>query len=55
MNESHVSLRTITDVTGIELDTLVGESWKIDGVIGSRMTGRGIRRLHGKPREEERS
>ena len=42
MNESHVSLRDDYDVTGIELDTLVGESWKIDGVIGSRMTGAGF-------------
>ena len=29
-------------VTGIELDTLVEEAWKIDGVIGSRMTGAGF-------------
>ena len=30
------------EVTGIELDTLVEEAWKIDGVIGSRMTGAGF-------------
>jgi galactokinase len=42
MNESHISLRDDYDVTGIELDTLVGESWKVDGVVGSRMTGAGF-------------
>lgn len=39
MNESHVSLRDDYEVTGEELDTLVEAAWKIDGVIGSRMTG----------------
>ena len=42
MNESHVSLRDDYEVTGIELDTLVEEAWKIEGVIGSRMTGAGF-------------
>lgn len=42
MNESHVSLRDDYEVTGIELDTLVGEAWKVEGVIGSRMTGAGF-------------
>lgn len=42
MNESHVSLRDDYEVTGIELDTLVEEAWKIDGVIGARMTGAGF-------------
>ena len=42
MKESHVSLRDDYEVTGIELDTLVEEAWKIDGVIGSRMTGAGF-------------
>lgn len=42
MNESHVSLRDDYEVTGKELDTLVEEAWKIDGVIGSRMTGAGF-------------
>lgn len=42
MNESHVSLRDDYEVTGIELDTLAEEAWKIDGVIGSRMTGAGF-------------
>lgn len=42
MNESHISLRDDYEVTGVELDTLVEEAWKIDGVIGSRMTGAGF-------------
>lgn len=42
MNASHVSLRDDYEVTGIELDTLVEEAWKQDGVIGSRMTGAGF-------------
>lgn len=42
MNASHVSLRDDYEVTGMELDTLVEEAWKIDGVIGSRMTGAGF-------------
>ena len=42
MNDSHVSLRDDYEVTGIELDTLVEEAWKIKGVIGSRMTGAGF-------------
>lgn len=42
MNESHVSLRDDYEVTGDELDTLVEEAWKVDGVIGSRMTGAGF-------------
>jgi galactokinase len=42
MNASHVSLRDDYEVTGIELDTLVENAWKVDGVIGSRMTGAGF-------------
>lgn len=42
MNESHISLRDDYEVTGEELDTLAEEAWKIDGVIGSRMTGAGF-------------
>lgn len=42
MNASHVSLRDDYEVTGTELDTMVEEAWKIDGVIGSRMTGAGF-------------
>ena len=42
MNASHVSLRDDYEVTGLYLDTLAEEAWKIDGVIGSRMTGGGF-------------
>ncbi|MBQ6679106.1 MAG: galactokinase [Lachnospiraceae bacterium] len=42
MNDSHVSLRDDYEVTGIELDTLAEEAWKIDGCVGSRMTGAGF-------------
>jgi galactokinase len=42
MNESHVSLRDDYDVTGVELDTLAEEAWKVPGVVGSRMTGGGF-------------
>ena len=42
MNASHISLRDDYEVTGKELDTLVEEAWKIDGCIGSRMTGAGF-------------
>lgn len=42
MNESHDSLRDDYEVTGIELDTLVAEARKVDGVLGSRMTGAGF-------------
>lgn len=42
MVRSHDSLRELYEVTGAELDTLVEEALKIDGVIGSRMTGGGF-------------
>jgi len=42
MNESHDSLCTDYEVTGIELDTLVYEGRKLPGVIGTRMTGAGF-------------
>ena len=42
MNASHISLRDDYEVTGRELDTLVEEAWKVEGVIGSRMTGAGF-------------
>ena len=42
MNGSHDSLRDDYEVTGVELDTLVDEARKIDGTIGSRMTGAGF-------------
>ena len=42
LNESHQSLRDLYEVTGIELDTMVEEAWKIEGTIGARMTGAGF-------------
>jgi galactokinase len=42
MNQSHDSLKNDYEVTGTELDTLVYESRKLPGVIGSRMTGAGF-------------
>ena len=42
MIASHNSLRDDYEVTGNELDTLVEESLKQDGVIGARMTGAGF-------------
>ena len=42
MKQSHESLRDDYDVTGVELDTLFEEAWKVPGVIGSRMTGGGF-------------
>ncbi len=42
MNASHDSLRDLYEVTGVELDTLVEEARKIEGVLGSRMTGAGF-------------
>lgn len=42
MVASHNSLRDDYEVTGKELDTLVEESLKQDGVIGARMTGAGF-------------
>jgi galactokinase len=42
MNESHDSLKVDYEVTGVELDTLVDEARKVNGVIGSRMTGAGF-------------
>lgn len=42
MNQSHDSLRDDYEVTGKELDILVEEARKIEGTIGSRMTGAGF-------------
>jgi galactokinase len=42
MNASHNSLRDLYEVTGDELDTLVTEARKVEGVLGSRMTGAGF-------------
>ncbi len=42
MNESHDSLRDDYEVSCVELDTLVEEARKVDGVLGSRMSGAGF-------------
>ncbi len=42
MNQSHDSLRDDYEVTGKELDTLVEEARKMEGTLGSRMTGAGF-------------
>lgn len=42
MIASHDSLRDDYEVTGLELDTIVAEALKQDGVIGARMTGAGF-------------
>jgi len=42
MVESHNSLKNLYEVTGKELDTLVEEALKVEGVLGSRMTGAGF-------------
>jgi len=42
MNESHDSLRDDYEVTGFELDTMVEEARKVEGVLGARMTGAGF-------------
>ncbi|HUS86590.1 MAG TPA: galactokinase [Bacteroidales bacterium] len=42
MNESHDSLCHNYEVTGVELDTLAYEARKLNGVLGSRMTGAGF-------------
>lgn len=42
MNASHVSLRDDYEVSCEEIDTLVDAAWKVDGVVGSRITGGGF-------------
>jgi galactokinase len=42
MNESHISLRDDYEVSCEEIDVLVDAAWKVDGVIGSRITGGGF-------------
>lgn len=42
MKESHLSLKENYEVTGIELDTLFEEALKVEGCIGTRMTGAGF-------------
>ena len=47
MNRSHESLRDLYEVSCPELDWLVKRAWETEGVYGSRLTGGGLRRLHG--------
>ena len=42
MNESHISLRDNLEIVSSEVDAMVAEAWKIDGVLGSRMAGCGF-------------
>lgn len=42
MNDSHISLRDNYELVTPELNSMVTAVWKIDGVIGSRMTGGGF-------------
>jgi galactokinase len=42
LNRSHESLRDQYEVSCPEIDWLVKRAWEIDGVLGSRMTGRGF-------------
>jgi galactokinase len=42
MKASHESLRDLYEVTGMELDALFEEASKIEGCIGTRMTGAGF-------------
>lgn len=42
MNASHVSLRDDYDTSCKECDVLAEEAWRIEGVIGSRITGGGF-------------
>ena len=42
MTASHISLRDLYEVSCKELDTLVDSALKIDGCLGSRMTGAGF-------------
>lgn len=42
MNASHSSLQHDYEVTGYELDVMVEEAQRIEGVIGARMTGAGF-------------
>ena len=42
MNQSHISLRDDYEVACEEIDILVDLAWKINGVVGSRITGGGF-------------
>lgn len=41
-NESHASLRDLYEVSCTELDVMVEAAQKVEGVLGSRMTGAGF-------------
>lgn len=42
LTQAHYSLRDLYEVTGRELDALVEAALKVEGVLGSRMTGAGF-------------
>lgn len=42
MEEANASIRDLYEVTGRELDIMTAEAMKIEGVLGSRMTGAGF-------------
>ncbi|MGD0764315.1 MAG: galactokinase, partial [Roseiarcus sp.] len=42
MNASHVSMRDDYEISCRELDILVELAWRVEGVLGSRMTGGGF-------------
>ena len=42
MNQSHISLRDDYEVSCEDIDILVDLAWKINGVVGSRITGGGF-------------
>ncbi len=42
MDESHISMRDDFEISCPEMDILVEESWKMEGCLGSRMTGGGF-------------
>ncbi len=42
LNASHASLRDLFEVSCFELDVMVEEAQKLEGVLGSRMTGAGF-------------
>jgi len=42
LEAAHASIRDLYEVTGNELDTMVDEALKVDGVVGARMTGAGF-------------
>ena len=51
---SHASMRDLYEVSSPELDALVEIAQATPGVIGARLTGAGLRRLHDQPRPARR-